>query len=453
MDRPSVIIMGGGPAGSTLGAILAREGCEVTLIDRAVFPRPHVGEALQPAAIELLDFHLGLGPLLAEQGFAKKYGAIYEWGENQDRWSVLYDPRLDDGTASVTREELEGGGFEHSYQVDRAVFDKLLIDHAKSCGVTVRYGVEAKTPILDGDRVIGVTVVDDGREEALHADVVVDATGTRAFLGKHFSLTRQIEDLKATATWCYVTGAGGIGPPLERDIQLIVTVPEGWVWFIPLSDERTSVGIVSHDRKPIDEQAFWDILSRTSLPLDDISVEPGPRGQPFHHIKDWSYTHGRFVGPGWMMVGDAACFTDPILSGGVDFAIRGACNAAIAVLQGATAESLGAYEAQLRKEFRAYLRLARYWYANNRAVEGLFWEMRKLIPVDSISTPLRAFVYITSGACDADAHFHIFTQAQESRIFQQLGVDETRLKDALRRAKRHLKNPKADPQPDDLHDD
>ena len=75
-------------------------------------------------------------------------------------------------------------------------------------------------------------LVDDGREEALHADVVVDATGTRAFLGKHFSLTRQIEDLKATATWCYVTGAGGIGPPLERDIQLIVTVPEGWVWWL-----------------------------------------------------------------------------------------------------------------------------------------------------------------------------------------------------------------------------
>jgi halogenation protein CepH len=444
--------MGGGPAGSTLGAILAREGAKVTLVERTQFPRPHIGEALQPAAIELLDFHLGLGPLIAAQGFAKKYGAIYEWGEDHQRWNVLYDARLDSGTDGFSREDIESGDFEHSFQVDRSVFDKLLLDHAVERGVEVRCDVEAKTPIMDGDRVIGMTVLAGEREERLMADIVVDATGTRAVLGKHFGLTRPITDLKATATWCYVRGAGGIGPPLERDIQLIVTVPEGWVWFIPLDDERTSVGIVANDGTPIDPDRFWQILGDTSLPLDDITVEPGPRGQPFHHIKDWSYTHRRFVGEGWLMVGDAACFTDPILSGGVDFAIRGAANAAIAILRGADVPALEAYEAQLRSEFRAYLRLARYWYANNRAVEGLFWELRKLIPVTAISTPLRAFVYVTSGACDADAHFHVFTQAQEEKIFKQLGVDEDRLKDAIRRAKRHKATQKADSSPEEPHE-
>jgi flavin-dependent dehydrogenase len=306
---------------------------------------------------------------------------------------------------------------------------------------------------MDEGRVVGMNIVDDhGNATVLHADIVVDATGTRSVLGKHFGLTRPIEDLKATATWCYVRGAGGVGPPLERDIQLIVTVPEGWVWFIPLDDERTSVGIVATDGLPIAEEQFWEILAKTTLPLNDFTVEAGPRGQPFHHIKDWSYTHRRFVGDGWMMVGDAACFTDPILSGGVDFAIRGAANAAIAILRGADAKSLEFYQSQLRREFRAYLRLARYWYANNRAVEGLFWELRKLIEVSAISTPLRAFVYITSGACDADAHFHVFTLAQEEKIFKHLGVDPSRLKDALRRAKRHKAHIKVDPTPDDLHD-
>ncbi len=145
------------------------------------------------------------------------------------------------------------------------------------------------------------------------------------------------------------------------------------------------------------------------------------------------------------MVGDAACFTDPILSGGVDFAIRGACNAAVAILRasrqpaGAQA-ALSAYEAQLDKEFKAYLRLARYWYGNNRQVDGIFWKMHELIPLASIATPLRAFKYLTSGACDADAHFHVFTVAQEQNIFQHLGVNEDQLKHALRRAKRHVDN-------------
>ena len=139
------------------------------------------------------------------------------------------------------------------------------------------------------------------------------------------------------------------------------------------------------------------------------------------------------------MVGDAACFTDPVLSGGVDFAIRGGCNAALAILRGGK-QAWTDYEEQLNKEYRAYLRLARYWYANNRAVEGLFWQMRRHIRTGSISTPLRAFKYLTQGISNADAHFHVFKLAQEERIFSQLGVDEAQLKQALYRAKRHIDN-------------
>jgi flavin-dependent dehydrogenase len=452
MDRPSVLIAGGGPAGATLGAILAKEECDVVLIDKVRFPRPHIGEALQPAAFELLDFHLGLGPLMAQQGFIKKLGAIYEWGDNRNRWSVLFDDRLDDGVDHLSREDIENGDYDHSYQVDRAQFDALLLDHARERGVDVREQTEAVAPLMDGDRVVGFRVRNDTEEYELKADVVVDCTGTRTLLGRTFGLTRVIEDLKATATWCYVRGAGGLDNAIGRNMQLVVTVPEGWVWFIPLSEERTSVGVVTSEKRKMDPETFWKILEQTTLPLDGIEIEPGPKESPYHHMKDWSYTHRRFVGPGWMMVGDAACFTDPILSGGVDFAIRGACNAAVAILRGGDDESLAAYESQLRKEYRAYLRLARYWYANNRAVDGLFWEIRKLIPISAIATPLRAFKYVTSGACDADAHFHVFTVAQEERIFRQLGVDEAQLKDALLRAKRHIDHPIAETEPDTLHD-
>jgi flavin-dependent dehydrogenase len=443
MTTPDVLICGGGPSGATLGALLAKEGMNVTVVEKARFPRPHIGEALQPAAVELLDFYLGLGPTLASAGFIKKYGAIYEWGERTQRWSVLFDDRLDSDLHRLDAASLEAGDFEHSYQVDRAVFDQILLDHAVERGCTLLEETEALGPIEEDGRVVGMRVRDAEGEREIRASLTVDATGTRCVLGRHFDLTRNVPDLQATATWCYVQGAGGVKPPLHRNVQVVVTVPEGWVWFIPLSDDRTSIGVVTHERAKVTPERFWKVLGQTSLPLENVQIMPDEKGQEFHHMKDWSYSHERFVGPGWILLGDAACFTDPILSGGVDFGVRSACNASLAILSGRDKptglnSALQGYERQLRKEYQAYLRVARYWYANNRAVDGLFWEMHRLIPIGSISTPLRAFKYLTSGKCDADAHFHLFSVAQEQRIFRELGVDEDHLKDALRRAQRHL---------------
>jgi len=443
MSRPRILVAGGGPAGATVAAILAKEGVDVTVLEKARFPRHHVGESLQPASFQLLDFHLGLGPMMAAQGFPLKFGAIYEWGKEKERWSVLFDERLADGADHLDREALLSGDYVHSYQVDRAVFDQILLDHAAERGAVVRQGFEVRKPVMNGDRVTGLVVRGPDGDETLEADLVIDATGTRCLMGRHLDLTRVIDDLQATATYAYYAGAGGVGEPLGRSVQLVVTVPEGWVWFIPVSADRTSVGIVTSDRQKLSPERFSEILARTSLPMDGATPIPGPKGNPFRTERDWSYTHRQFTGPGWMMVGDAACFTDPILSGGVDFAIRGGCNAAVAVLRAAaepleTAAIMGAYQHQLREEFGAYLRLARYWYGNNRAVEGLFWKMHEFIPVSSISTPLRAFVYQTSGECDADAHFHVFSLAQEKKIFRNLAVDPEQLKDALGRARRHL---------------
>jgi halogenation protein CepH len=144
------------------------------------------------------------------------------------------------------------------------------------------------------------------------------------------------------------------------------------------------------------------------------------------------------AGPGYLLVGDAACFVDPILSGGVDFAIRGACNASLAILSSLRDTERGAdaferYEQRLRSEYRAYLRLARYWYGNNRSVKGFFWEARAEIPADSVSTPMRAFVYLTSGQYAADHHYRIFEETQERKIFRSLGIDRSALQRARKR--------------------
>jgi clorobiocin biosynthesis protein Clo-hal len=139
-----------------------------------------------------------------------------------------------------------------------------------------------------------------------------------------------------------------------------------------------------------------------------------------------------------MLVGDAAAFVDPILSGGVDFAIRGGCQAALALLRAYGEERadraslLATYEADVASDYKAYLRLARYWYGNNRSVEGFFWEAHREIPPHAVSTPYRAFVYLTTGKLAADRHVRLFQDWQERKMFRALGVDA----DAVQRAAR-----------------
>jgi len=158
----------------------------------------------------------------------------------------------------------------------------------------------------------------------------------------------------------------------------------------------------------------------------------GRRGT--RHARDWSFHCKHFVGPNFLLAGDAACFVDPILSGGVDFAVRSGANAALAILEAHDASTEGpltAYERAQRRDFRAYLRMARYWYGNNRSVGGFFWEAQQELPAGAVSTPLRAFVYLTSGRYAADKHLRIFQEWQEKKMFGALGVDRKRVKRAI----------------------
>ncbi len=437
MDRPRVVVVGGGPAGSVLAAILAREGVAVTLFEKERFPRHHVGESLQPATLELLEHYLELGALIARQGFARKYGAVYVWGESREPWTVLFDERLERDIARIDEAQLLAGGYDHAWQVLRERFDEVLLREAERRGVDICEGVEVQGPLLEDDRVVGVRLASGAIERA---DFVVDASGQRCLLGRAFSLTCAVPDMQATACYAYMDGAGGVPGPLGRHVQLVVTIPEGWAWFIPVSSERTSVGVVVREKSRMTLDRFNELLAHAELPLANAKwAARSEDGPVLHHAKDWSFSHQRAVGPGWLMVGDAACFVDPILSGGVDFAVRGACNGALAVLTALGAEGTGAaaferYERRLFQEYRAYLRLARYWYGNNRSVSGLFWEAHEEIPSDSVSTPLRAFVYLTSGQYAADSHYRIFHEAQEQKIFRALGVNRK----ALKRAKNRL---------------
>ncbi len=401
-----VLVVGGGPAGATCAAILGKHGVSVRLLERAVFPRPHVGESLQPAVVEILDAHLGLGPALAAMGFQRKYGATYVWGETRAPWNVLFDPRLDEAPPD-TEAALLASDYVHSYQVERDRFDARLLEEARRRGVDVMEGADVVAVEQEDDRVVGVTTRDG---ERYTADLIVDATGHRCLVGRALGLTRHVADLRATATYAYYRGAGGFEAPWGRQVQYVVTIPAGWVWFIPLSNDRTSVGVVVRERAKISPARFEALVAQAELPLRGAERE----GELFY-ARDWSFYHRRTAGPGWLLVGDAACF------------------AILRVIAGEpAAEVFGAYDAQTRKLYGAHLRLARYWYGNNRSVEGFFWEAHREVRADALSTPLRAFVYLTSGQYAADRHFRVFERTQEQRMFERLGVDRSRLSEAWR---------------------
>lgn len=402
-----VVVVGGGPAGACAAALLAKARVEVVLLEKARFPRHHVGESLQPGGFTLLEHHLGLR--FDDLGFANKFGAVYVWGESREPWRVLFDERLEADLDGLDEAGLLSGGYERALQVDRAVFDKRLLDCARSLGVDVREGVEAKEVRRDGARVVGIDEHD--------ADVVIDASGQRCLVGRALGLTRLVSDLRCSATYGYFEGCGGFPGVLGRHVQWVVSIPDGWAWFIPISAERTSVGVVCRDKHVLDEERFSEATS--CFPL-------GERDGGLRFARDWSFTNKRFAGDGFLLAGDAACFVDPILSGGVDFAIRSGFRAAHAVLSGDSA----AYEQQFRREYNAYLRLARYWYGNNRHVDGLFWEAHRSIPEHATVTPLRAFVYLTTGRYAAEQHLKVFQQWQEEEMFRRLGVDESALREA-----------------------
>lgn len=427
-----VVIVGGGPAGAVAGGILAKHGVPTVLLEKARHPRPHVGESLQPATIDLLQEHLGVGDAIAAAGFAHKFGAVYVWGEEREPWSILFDERLERCVDTITEEELLASDFEKAWQVNRSAFDAILFDAAVAAGVDARSDTEVRRVVFDGDRVRSV-VTADGTE--IPCSFLVDATGQRCLLGRTLGVVETVDDLRSVAVHAYFRGAGGLPRPLHRHVQFVATVPEGWVWFIPVSADLTSVGLVTRSNRKHTQGEFLEILARAPIPLKGAELVDHEGQGRLLHARDWSYVCRQVVGENFALVGDAACFVDPILSGGVDLAARSAANAALAILQitdGNDPRSvLTEYSDQLMQDFRAYLRMARYWYGNNRGVDGFFWEAHKELGAASPSTPLRAFVYLTSGRYSTDRHLKVFMEWQEKKMFQALGVDRGQLGRAL----------------------
>ena len=385
-----VLVIGGGPGGSTAATLLADDGLNVVLLERTTFPREHVGESLLPASIPVLE-QLGVMPAVEAAGFVTKRGATLVWGKEPDPWSWYF---ADDPGQRPT-----------SFQVVRSEFDKILLDNAKTHGVHVRENHHVLDVEMDGDRATGVQYRHDGETGQIDARFIVDASGQAALIGNKLALRQWDTYFQNLAVYGYYRDAKHLDPPNDGNI-FIESYEHGWLWKIPLHTGVTSVGaVVDKDfgQEGVRSQGASDFLEAqiAQAPHMRALLAGGALVDDPQIERDWSYSSSRFAGDGYVLVGDAACFIDPLFSSGVHLALGGATLAATYVRSAlanpaAQAQAAQAYQSIYEKQYQYFHLTAQLFYGTNRSADSYFWEARRILGEDE-KTPREAFVKVVGG--------------------------------------------------------
>jgi len=349
-----VIVIGGGPSGSTVAARLAQRERHVLLLEKEHFPRFHIGESLLPCVMPLFE-QLGVMPALLEHGFLPKYAAEFVTADGKVTRRYAFADGLITGAPSA-------------FEVDRGEFDQILLQNARKLGVDVREGATVTRFEITRDAA-EVTVKDETGEESRHtAPLLVDATGQTSFMAGKLGMREMDQGLKNFAVFSHFEGAERYDGKREGDIS-VVLVPGGWWWVIPLAGGRTSVGQVGPasmlaGRKP-DEAYFQEQIAATPYLAQRLKL--ATRVGQVRTISDYSYVSKRLAGDRFVLVGDAGAFIDPVFSTGVYLGMVGAFRAAEALDAALTAGRYSrreflTYEAWVRKQVEAYKKFVKGFY-------------------------------------------------------------------------------------------
>jgi len=323
-------IIGGGPAGSSLAAYLAKAGVSCVVLERELFPRPHVGESLVPSSTRVFD-DLDFLPQMEEAKFPHKYGAVWTANDQARSYDHDWDGLSPDCHAQIRFDERQqpGVGKNYTYHVDRGKFDLMLLQHAHKLGATIYEGVRVtevdftpEQPVLRfrmGTKEMGVSV-----------RMVVDASGRQTILGNQLKLKVKdpVFDQYAIHTWFGDYDRRAVAKSDSQCDYIYIhflPISNSWIWQIPISDNVTSIGVVTQKKnlastKQDRKEFFWNSVPYRSSVAD--ALRKAIQLRDFKEEGDYSYAMKQLCGDRFLLVGDAGRFVDPIFSTGVSIALN-----------------------------------------------------------------------------------------------------------------------------------
>jgi flavin-dependent dehydrogenase len=427
-----VAIIGGGPAGSTLAGLLRKYAPELSvgIFERATFPREHVGESQLPLIGEVLH-ELGVWDKIEAAGFPIKIGATYRWGRTDDLWDFEF--LAGDTFRSGRRPgKYEGQRRQTAFQVERSIYDDILLRHAQSLGAEVFMPCSVRR-VEHLNSAIHHLETDLGQVEAR---AYVDASGNAAVLRRGLNVpVHEPSRLKNVAFWTYWDDAEwSVVIDVEATRVNVMSLGYGWIWFIPISKRRVSIGLVvpaeyykSTGLRP--EELYYRSLADEPL-ISRLTANAQPEST-VHATKDWSFVAERLVGPNWYLVGESAGFADPILAAGLTLTHVGARDLACVLRAGLTGQDdlawlAGHYEHLQQRRVRQHIRFADYWYSANAHFSELKEFVSSLAEEAGLSlSPDQAFQWLGTGGFANDdwrvARVATFSLAATRQLTQHFG--------------------------------
>ena len=411
MPEFDVIVIGGGPSGSTTSALLAEHGHRVLLLEREPFPRYHIGESLIPYTWFTLN-RLGVVDWLRHSACPKKYSVQFVSITGKVSQPFYFFQTIRHECAQT-------------WQVLRSEFDQMLLDNARRRGVEIRQQVTVRDVLMDGARVAGVRADEkDGRKGVdIRAKVVVDATGRDALLSRKFGWRDKDADLNKIAVWSYYEGARR-DPGLDEGATTVAYVPQkGWFWYIPLHSNVVSVGVVGEPgylyRDTRDPNAIFQREVEACVWIRE-HVGIGRQIEPVRVTGEYSYHSQRIGGDGFCLVGDAFAFLDPLFSTGVFLALKSGELAADSIHAGLASGDVSAahfdeYYATQRRAVMSFRALVRAFY-------DLSFSFREFLQVYPQLHPLIVDTLVGNVLTDLDPLFAALEEYRARGVEREIDV-------------------------------
>ncbi|MCA9307016.1 MAG: tryptophan 7-halogenase [Phycisphaeraceae bacterium] len=400
-----VVIIGGGPSGTTVASLVRKynPALRVLILEKEKFPRDHVGESQLPGCSMVLH-EMGAWDKVEAQNFPVKIGASYTWGRDNDSWEFDFFP-VDQYEDRPRPDKYQGQRLSTAFQVDRAVYDEILLRHSEELGAEVREQTRVNEVMHEDGRVTGLKLSDGSTVTAKH---YVDASGHHSIIRRSLGVPVWTpKALQNIAVWNYYQNekwGEKIGVGATR-VQ-VRSIPWGWMWFIPLGPTRTSVGLVTPAEHYKSTGKTPEQLYHDSLPVDptlrELMVGAVAEG-PVQSTKDWSFLSDYITGPNWFLVGEAVGFADPVLAAGMNIAHNSAKDLACTILEIERGEVEAdwlkqRYNDRTRLNVKQHIQFAEFWYAANGCFTDLREHCQNIAKESGLSlSPQEAWAWLSQG--------------------------------------------------------